>query len=339
MRGAWAATLNGISLVGGDASHLTSSALGFLELPPDGMGLPDLRTEDVVYLQRDGVQQFSDWYTNRIVTLAVSVKGGGLGCPDCSAREAVQQILKAWSRQCDTVELVIWTDCSRPPYCPDSEDPVPDWWVDQEEYDAYRAVHGPFIIRGRPRVARTTWLPGEKPIAQLTLRFDAEDHLMYVAGCDGTPQSTANCVVLTPLVETACRVYDRCYDQGAGEDSWCYDNESGDPGEGPQEAVVYGTECVCMDITMVGPLTAPTIENLTTGEIVTYQGLLAAGQVLLISTCDGTATLDGENRTSLLRGDTRMTLSPGINELRLTSTGGDDSGQAEVCYPWAVVSA
>lgn len=130
--GAWQVVLNGVVLSGGDHLAFTGSGfgegpfgegpfggplfseddvLGCLTSPPDGMGLPEIRTEDVAYPQRDGVRHFADWYEPRIITLEdVSVCPDG--CPGCpSAREKVQRILTAWSRHCDDTELVLFTDC------------------------------------------------------------------------------------------------------------------------------------------------------------------------------------------------------------------------------------
>lgn len=102
----WGVELEGVLLGCDDAE-----ALGTLSYPPEGLGLPALRTEDVTYPQRDGVRHFADWYEPRIVTLnEVTVCSDG--CADCvSARQKLQQIQKAWSRKCDDVELVVHTDC------------------------------------------------------------------------------------------------------------------------------------------------------------------------------------------------------------------------------------
>lgn len=131
----WAFGLNGVVLSGSDlgsqvafanqaasgtvsgvfstaCSGATGQVLGCLTLVPDGLGLPDLTTEDVRYLQRDGARHYNDWYNPRTITLdEVSVQADG--CPTCpSMRQKVQKILAAWSRQCNDVEGVIWTDCN-----------------------------------------------------------------------------------------------------------------------------------------------------------------------------------------------------------------------------------
>ena len=68
-----------VSLSGGEEidPYLPSEPLGCLLVPPDGMGVPGLRTEDLVFTQRDGVNMYSDRYENRIVTLTVSVCNDG----------------------------------------------------------------------------------------------------------------------------------------------------------------------------------------------------------------------------------------------------------------------
>src|SRR5699024_3674297 len=171
------------------------------------------------------------------------------------------------------------------------------------------------------------------------LRFDALDHLMLVTGCDGTSESVDTCIDLLPVSSSRCRAYDRCY---TGDDhTWCYDeSDGGNNGGGPVSTDVYGTECVCAEISLHGGLTAPSVENVTTGERFTYSGVIDEGHTVVVDTCEGTAFLDGtQNVTGLLRGDTRMQLLPATNTFRLTSTGGSDNGSATVCHPWAVVSS
>ncbi len=73
----------GISIEGGDAivPYLPTVPLGCLLLPPDGLGVPPVRSGDVAFAQRDGVVQFGDYYEPRILTFQVSVDGDG--CPGC----------------------------------------------------------------------------------------------------------------------------------------------------------------------------------------------------------------------------------------------------------------
>lgn len=107
----WTVRLRGVTLAG-SADHDGIDAAGCLSVPPAGLGLPPRRTEDVTYPQRDGVRHFADWYEPRIITLEdVSVCPDD--CPKCpGARQKVRDILQAWSRQCDDVELVVWSDCA-----------------------------------------------------------------------------------------------------------------------------------------------------------------------------------------------------------------------------------
>lgn len=203
MNGEWGALLNGVYLSGGNSVQFqdvqdtpgcsglsADEILGCLTVPPDGLDLPDQRTEDIQFPQRDGTKHFRDWYESRIVTLVGVVEGDG--CPNCpSAAEKKQKILKAWRRQCDDVELVIYTDCHG------TEPPT----------GGTGPITGPFGIIGRPRVAKAPWRPGRKKIADLTLRFDAVDHKMFILDKCGTPGSGAQCVVLTPSIEGNCRHY------------------------------------------------------------------------------------------------------------------------------------
>lgn len=166
----WAVTLNGVTLSGGDLE-----GLGCLTSAPDGLGKPDLRTEDVTYPQRDGVRHFSDWYEPRILTLD-NVTICPDGCDKCpSALEKSRAILHAWSRQCDDVELVLHTDCDPGPVedvllrqnlhtNPFALQAGPSPWsasgtphgVSEVEYDSYRGLEAQLTASGSVLVMNTT---------------------------------------------------------------------------------------------------------------------------------------------------------------------------------------
>lgn len=122
MAGSWGVSLNNVYISGGsDASENLSPAcpeqinVGCLTSPPDGLGLPALRTEDITFVQRDGVKHYNDWYEARIITLEkVMVCDESCGGFDgsCSARQKVRDLLTAWSRTCCDTELVIYTPCN-----------------------------------------------------------------------------------------------------------------------------------------------------------------------------------------------------------------------------------
>lgn len=165
----WRAVLGTAIVCGGDCDD----AVACLTLPPDGVGVPGLRTEDQVYPQRDGVGHFADWYDPRIITLLATI-GAGCGCSGIDvARHSAAQLMEEWSRECDETELVLFTGC--PP-----ANNVDD-----------RAFTGPYGVRGRPRVAQLNWLRSRKAMAEATLRFDSVDHRLYILDEDGTPGSGA----------------------------------------------------------------------------------------------------------------------------------------------------
>ena len=312
MSGGWAVTLDGVTLSGG--SHPGD---GCLTAPPLGLGLPGLRTEDVTYLQRDGVRMFSDWYEPRVITLEevmVCPPAGGCDPPGACAdvRTRVRDILLAWQRRCEDVELVIHTDC---------------------EGEGPPALVGPYGVRGRPRVAEVVWGRGPRACATLLLRFDAVDHRLFVLDETGEPGSGRKCVTLTPETTTRCRTYPRCYPS-------CYEETTGDAGGGPVSAWSDGTVCVGAQVTLCGRLQNPRVENITTGEWFSYRGTIEASDpCVIVDTAEGTASQGGENRSHLLRGDSRWMLEPGENRLRLTSFGAQDNGTAEVCYRDNVIMA
>lgn len=155
---------NGISLEGGDpiVPYLPTTPLGCLLLPPEGLGVPGQRIGDVTFAQTDGVVQFEDFYENRFITLRVSVCNDG--CPGCpTGRAKVKRLLREWSRTCTGATLALFTDCHDP-------------GATNEE----RVVTGPFLVRGRPRIAEVTWLRSNFGCANVLLRFDSQDHRMVI---------------------------------------------------------------------------------------------------------------------------------------------------------------
>jgi hypothetical protein len=149
----------GISLSGGDAIDpwLPTEPLGYLTLPPDGLGVPGVRPGDVAFAQRDGVVQFADYYEPRILTFQVDIPNEG--CPGCpSARQAVSRLTQEWSRNCTGATLVIFSDCHDP-----------ESTLDEKVY------LGPYFVHGRPRAAEVTWRRSDIGGASVLLRFDAAD--------------------------------------------------------------------------------------------------------------------------------------------------------------------
>lgn len=152
----------GISLEGGDPAlpYLPTDPVGTLLLPPAGLGVPAIRSGDVAFAQRDGVVQFADYYEPRQLTFQVLVQNDG--CPGCStemsARQKVSRLTQEWSRNCAGATLVLFTDCHDPD-------------ATEEE----KIYNGPYLVRGRPRVADVVWQPSNRGVARVTLRFDATD--------------------------------------------------------------------------------------------------------------------------------------------------------------------
>lgn len=321
----WAVLLNGVAItscgVQEDAFCPEGvKVVGHLTSPPDGLGLPGLRTEDVTYPQRDGVRHFQDWYEPRILTLEVSVAEGdsSCGCAPCyDVRKTVQDIIVAWSRACDDEELVIFTDCD------DGCDP------DQPEGLA-SSLYGPFAMVGRPRVATVQWARGHKA-ADLVLRFDGVDERLWLTDDCGTPESGERCVTADPTTSGFNRCYGesgntRCYDR-------CYDNPTG--GVSPAATVeVYGTLCTCPTFTFHGPLTTPYVSDGINQ--IGYQGDIPAGQTVIIDGADGTARDAVGNDLTFLTTLGTFCVEPGTSEIRLFAGEGD--GYVDICWRDSVAS-
>lgn len=196
-----------------------------------------------------------------------------------------------------------------------------------------RSLVGPYGIVGRPRLAVVQWLRGRSGCARLTLRFDARDHRMFVLDCDGGTGEV--CVEAHPNVETRGRTYPRCY-HGLG---MCFDCDTGRE-SGDALAEVQGVECASPQICFNGQLNNPILRNLTTGDQVGLMVQIRADDPpICIDTETGTATQGGAGRTSLITGNPRMRLVPGVNILRLISTESTDDGFAEICFRPFTVSA
>lgn len=120
----WAAGLNGVIIAGGcehGQEDWDESTCGETEMvvidrltaPPDGLGLPGYRTQDTTFMGRDGVKHFDDYYGPRFITLQATI--GPNKCDKCGdVRKQVRNLIRAWSRQCETGcddELVIFTPC------------------------------------------------------------------------------------------------------------------------------------------------------------------------------------------------------------------------------------
>lgn len=124
----WAFALNGVTLTACESQAdwdeldcFPNEVIDALTDTADGLGLPALRTEDVSYYQRDGVVHFSDWYTERIITLTGTIGPDTTcacdevqSCGCTTTRQQLQDLVQAWKRSCCDTELVIYTDCHQP---------------------------------------------------------------------------------------------------------------------------------------------------------------------------------------------------------------------------------
>lgn len=327
MSGGWYVALNGFGIDGGSDYPPTGvDTVACLDVPPDGLGVPGLRIEDVTFPQRDGVEHFSDWYNARIVTLP-SVTVCADDCANCrTARQKARDLMLAWSRHCDDTELVIFTDCHDPSEAITGTD---------------RALIGPYGVVGRPRVAQLSWMRSDAGCAKGLLRFDATDHRLYVLDPSGEPGSGEICTTLGPESDVSCRTYPRCYDEvcSPGVTGFTYSTAVTGAFTGPEIVDNFGTLCAQPSIVLTGPLPSPTIENITTGASVTYTAVIPSGGTVTIDTDTGTAIdQDGNQVTYLLEGDPRLMLDVGLNTLRLTVAGTGTGGSAEVCFRPAVLS-
>lgn len=333
--GGWAFKLNDV---------IVTSGCGTFELCPDSEstildgGLDDtpdfamgaLRTEDVTYAQRDGVRHFNDWYGYRPITFKVTI--GPISAEDCTTgdcltvREQAQALAQAWKRQTEDIELVVYPPCYPGPYGfgegPFGEGPFGGGDVDGN-------LVGPYGFIGRPRVADPKWLYNSEQVVVFLLRFDAVDQRIYVLDGCGTP-GYKTCTDVQPGTD----VYTLC--EAALCEPICptlNEAESVDP----TVIAVGGTEVVYPEITLWPNLTNPIVENMTSGDYITYNGTITDYPVT-INTEYLTAVQNGVSVTHLLGGSLTFTMSPGEFELRMVSGSDSDTGYLTVCTRDTLVS-
>lgn len=322
----WRIEWNGTALSGddcpGDACLLE---------PPDGLGVPGLRTEDVTYVASDGVRMHRDWYEPRVLTFQAAVSTSGGDCStDCSSpnavRRRVQEILSAWSRQCGEGELVIWPPCDER-----------ECGFECDSDAAGDPAFGPYAVVGRPRQAIVQWAGRGHNYAMLTLRFDAVDQRIYLLNGCGDPGSGDHCTDLLPTSRDSTQV---CWDD-AGQICWddagqiCFEPITDfPPEEGPQAVENNGSECACVVATLRGPLQMPSIET-DDGQVMQVGTDLSVNDVMVIDCCSGSVTLNGTEARYLVDGC--IELQPGTTMVELLSFSG--GGSATICHRDNVISA
>jgi hypothetical protein len=326
----WAVSLNGVMLT--QCGHDTADCAGDLIVlegmdgPPDGLGPPGIRNEDVVYTQRDGVRHFNDWYESKAITIV-----GTLGPSDCetctTTREQLFQLMDAWGRSCCDVEMVIYPPC----------DPV------EEPTCATKMLTGPYGVIGRPRLPANpyTWADRSDQIVDFILRFDTVDQRMFLLDECGTP-GVGDCYQIEPGVALTAACFPICM---TGEGLCFTTLVTTDDSVLPTDVGVCGTETAAVTITFNPILNTPTIQNLTTEDFITFNGEIGVDdQPVVVNTEDMTATQGETDVTYLLSGSPSFRLDPGDYELRLLNQGvlpddPDTVGNAVVCVRAVVVAA
>lgn len=97
-----------------------------------------------------------------------------------------------------------------------------------------------------------------------------------------------------------------------------YEWEGG--GGGGNTITLNAVEAVRPVWQVVGPATNPTLTNITTGETISFDGTVPAGQTLTVDMDARTATMAGANVFQFITGDW-LRLEPGNNRISYTATG------------------
>jgi hypothetical protein len=243
MAGSWGISLNNVYISGGsDASVNLGPAcpeqinVGCLTSPPDGMGIPARRTEDVTFAQRDGVRHYSDWYEHRVITLEkVIVCDDGCGGfnSSCSARQKVRDLMSAWSRDCCDTEIVVYTPCNSVIY-----DSVPTASLTEERTNlfAYNSMGQTYTTN-----CGTFEFSNIRGFGSASGPYSN-----YIEDTDLPASVAGPMLVARKTWDTASVFYCRDYDEGSGDDR-CYitslcSSVSGVSGVSPVSGYYYDNE-------------------------------------------------------------------------------------------------
>lgn len=287
------------------STDLAAADPAYLTVPPEGLGNPPQSVEDTTYPRMDGTVHYADWWEPRIVTWPEAVAHAD-DCPDDVAAKVaydrVEAVKYAWRRRQDDVEA----------------------WITVNG-------QGPFAIVGRPRVATVDWLTGYHNAAAILLRFDCADHRLFVLDVDddGNVIGDGWRTVTVPLSTLSeGRTYDRVY--GVVRDHPPVEELTyGSTGDVFVDAVNAGSLPAPVQITFVGVLADPALEDVTTGAEVELVRDVDAGASnrVEVDTGTGRVTVGGAARFGWVRDDPReFVLPPGTNTLRLRD---DDPGSSD----------
>ena len=112
---------------------------------------------------------------------------------------------------------------------------------------------------------------------------------------------------------------------GAIADSDGAEWESGTNG-GVTNINITGVDSALPVWSVVGPVTNPTLTNITTNQTIVWNGTIPNGQTLLVDMYRQTATMEGANVYAFLSGDW-IELKPGANKLSYSAIGTTDPSQ------------
>lgn len=106
------------------------------------------------------------------------------------------------------------------------------------------------------------------------------------------------------------------------------------PGQGGDTTVRIDSSSQVYPIwTITGPATNPQLTNVTTGQSITYNGVVGPDQILEIDMLNHTAKLDGTNLVQNVRG-LWLSFAPGVNLINYTT---DNSNAVDSTIKWAEV--
>lgn len=154
------------------------------------------------------------------------------------------------------------------------------------------------------------------PEYHVALNFEDPNYYEYAEDSDGNPTYAHVVDVLLASASIGGLMWDA---DGVVWDSNGAIWESGGTG-GSNIITVNGVDSVLPVWEVVGPATNPTLTNTTTGQSITWTGIVPNGQSLIIDMAEQTATMAGANVFQFVDGQW-IRLDAGNNTLTYTATG------------------
>lgn len=178
---------------------------------------------------------------------------------------------------------------------------------------AIKRQHG-FIVD--PPEVKEMWQ--KSPEYHVSLNFEDVNYYAYLEDEDGEEIYGQSAVIPLATAATGGEVWD---EYGEVWDALGTVWEAGSGG-GARDVMVGGIDYVYPVWVVNGPVQNPTLENVTTGGSISFDGNITASQTLRVDMTNQTATLNGTNVIGKISGDW-VSFAPGINRVAYSANNND----------------